>query len=282
MLVIGNKFGQLANRLFAFSHFIANAIEYQYELVNFNFDEYSPYFTSTAKNDFNPYQISVVANPIQKKIYQALSLASKAKLTRSPWHEVVLAKQAFDLKEPDFQSLLKTDKKVITRGWLFRDYENFEKHSETLRNLFQPIPIHQERVANLMNTCKNSCDILVGVHIRKGDYKTWQGGAYFYEDHVYADKMAQLESTFKQSGQTVAFLVCSNESINTDNFKPLNVHLSTNHLVEDLYTLAQCNYLIGPPSTYSSWASFYGKVPLIHLQNAQQKIDLSEFAIAKG
>jgi hypothetical protein len=33
------------------------------------------------------------------------------------------------------------------------------------------------------------------------------------------------------------------------------------HFIEDLYALASCDYIIGPPSTFSQWASFYGNVP---------------------
>ena len=30
---------------------------------------------------------------------------------------------------------------------------------------------------------------VVGVHIRRGDYKTWEGGKYYFEHQEYAEQM---------------------------------------------------------------------------------------------
>lgn len=46
---------------------------------------------------------------------------------------------------------------------------------------------------------------------------------------------------------------------------------------DDQTLMSQCDYIIGPPSTFSTWASFMGKVPLLHLYSAGQKVKLSEF-----
>jgi hypothetical protein len=44
--------------------------------------------------------------------------------------------------------------------------------------------------------------------------------------------------------------------------------MSRGSAVEDLYSLARCDYLLGPPSTFSLWASFYGNVPLHQMASA--------------
>ena len=36
------------------------------------------------------------------------------------------------------------------------------------------------------------------------------------------------------------------------------------------------------PSTYSMWASFYGKVPLLNINNQSQIVKLEEFCIVDG
>jgi hypothetical protein len=56
----------------------------------------------------------------------------------------------------------------------------------------------------------------------------------------------------------------------------------TGHLIEDLYSLAQCDFLAGPPSTFTLWASFYGKVPLYMAKDIHKVPSLSDFQIAKG
>ena len=48
--------------------------------------------------------------------------------------------------------------------------------------------------------------------------------------------------------------------------------------IEDLYALSICDYILGPPSTFSMWASFYGGVPLRFIKHSNDKIFLREFS----
>jgi hypothetical protein len=75
--------------------------------------------------------------------------------------------------------------------------------------------------------------------------------------------------------KTVAFLICSDENYHaeTEVFAGLPVYFGTGHMIEDLYSLAQCDYLIGPPSTYSMWASFYGRVPMCQLPKNHELVE---------
>ena len=47
--------------------------------------------------------------------------------------------------------------------------------------------------------------------------------------------------------------------------------------MHDLYCLSKCDYLFGPPSTYSMWASFTGLVPYAVLDHPEQKLLLTDF-----
>jgi hypothetical protein len=44
-----------------------------------------------------------------------------------------------------------------------------------------------------------------------------------------------------------------------------------------MYALASCDYIVGPPSTFSLWASFYGQVPLCFLQKPDEFLALANF-----
>jgi hypothetical protein len=69
----------------------------------------------------------------------------------------------------------------------------------------------------------------------------------------------------------VAFLICSDELVPLDRFCGLNIFLGTGHLIEDMYALAKCDLLMGPQSTFSGWASFYGSVPLYLIDHPQEE-----------
>jgi hypothetical protein len=60
----------------------------------------------------------------------------------------------------------------------------------------------------------------------------------------------------------VGFLICSNEAINATMYQGLTVCFGTGDPVEDLYCLSACDYIIGPPSSFSAWAAFYGDKPI--------------------
>jgi Glycosyl transferase family 11 len=282
-LVIGSKSGQMCNRLFAFSHFIANAIEYGYELHNPNFDDYCSYFKSTARDDFGSYPITVRDNEFsffrRRKPADRIPVWANC-LYLSPYHKVLASEEEYDLRGDNFSKLLDSNRIIVAYGWLFRDYYGFNKYAALLKKFFEPVEEYSERVAELIAPCRKRGSILVGVHIRRGDYKFFAGGRYYYDDSVYCSKMKQMKNLLNEQGKDVSFLICSNEE-NRGKFNGMDTFPGTGHFVEDLYSLSECDYLIGPPSTYSMWASFYGNVPLLHIKESAQNICLSDFSVIK-
>jgi hypothetical protein len=90
--------------------------------------------------------------------------------------------------------------------------------------------------------------------------------------------MRELAGQF--SGRRVAFLVCSDQPRRRDEFPELQVGFGTDVPVEDLYALARCDYVLGPISSFSQWASFYGQKPLFHLDDPNARVDLDRFQVA--
>jgi Glycosyl transferase family 11 len=285
MVIIGIKFGQLANRLLLFGHFLANAVEYGYRIVNPGFDDYKTYFKATSTGDFLDLDVSLNNNLLPvNSVYLPLLRAGCRMLPRSSFHAVIRHYNNtvfYDLNDTDFVEKALSSV-VIVDGWYFRDYVHFRKHAQVLRKIFVPLENHQEKVQILLEKCRGLGDVVVGVHIRRGDYKTWRGGKYYFTDQAYRNAMQQLESYFSARGKTATFLICSDESVESERFSPLTVIPAGGHQVEDLYSLAGCDYIIGPPSTFSMWASFYGEVPLYHLSFEEEKLDIEKFVVSYG
>lgn len=101
--------------------------------------------------------------------------------------------------------------------------------------------------------------------MRRGDYSTWHDGRYYYSLDQYADCCKTLMKHFKD--KKVVFFLSSNEKLELGNSwgNIPNFILSCSTPIHDLYALSKCNYIIGPPSTFSSWASFMGNVPLAYI-----------------
>jgi len=288
MVIIGKKAGQLGNRLLVFAHFIANSIEYGYEIANPSFYDYADYFDATRDDFFCRY-------PAQKSSLQNRSLQATywklltglmplyRKLGLGAFGLQVLditvknyQGENFDMSNPKFVKLAKeTPKLLIKDGWLFRDVASIVKHADQVRRHFAPAEEHAARVAELIGTARRERDLLVGVHIRQGDYKKWLNGKFFFETSEYARLMKSFSDSLP--GKRVRFLVCSNAAQDERLFAGLDVMLGTNHQLEDMYAFAGCDYLIGPPSTYTMWASFYGSVPLHYVHDTAAPITVADF-----
>lgn len=284
------KAGQLANRLFYFSHFIANSLEYDYRLINPSFNDYKEFFTATSTNDFGNYNISLsitFSDQIDEVMRKAVNVVQKVQirpLRKIPgfyFHEIRsydAAPRSFDMNDTEFVTSAK-NKVVFIDGWLYRDYRNFEKYSPVLRNIFAPLPKYADQVQEVIHRCRQHGDTVIGVHIRRGDYKAYNDGKWYYEDAVYYSKMRELKRQLESQGRSCVFLVCSNETFDKANYRGLSIFNEDRHFIVDLYALSQCDYLIGPPSTFSLWASFYGEKPLLHLDEASKEVVLSEFQV---
>lgn len=88
----------------------------------------------------------------------------------------------------------------------------------------------------------------------------------------------QAYKKYTAEGKNCAFLVCSNETIDAANYPAeLKIHTGERHFITDLYCLAACDGIIGPPSTFSIWASFYGKIPLAQIFKKDDVVKLDEY-----
>jgi hypothetical protein len=176
--------------------------------------------------------------------------------------------QEYFLGNPEFRRLVRKRKLLFVLGWEFRDRACLFRHQDAVRDFFRPNDEHVENIDKLITTARTGVDVLVGIHIRQGDFATYQGGEFFYSIPQYYEIMQRLDKLFSQ--RRVRFLVCSMEPVHASSFPHLRVLCGTGHPIEDMYALARCDYLAGPPSTFSAWASFHGKVPWWPLMTADQ------------
>jgi len=279
MVVMQNKCGQLGNRLILFSHFIANAIHHGYRLFNPTFDEYTRWFPVTRQNRFAPYPISVDGRGwLSAAAFERLTYLAGKVAPRSPWHAFIRWRgdQPYDLNAPAFVAQARS-KTVLVFGWAFRDVPHLVEHGDLVRGFFTPDASIMDAAQRITEPCRGGGDVLIGVHVRRGDYQRFKHGRYAYPPAVYADKMAQTASLFAKAGQRVRFLVCSNEPVAAADFPDLELVRSPGGMIEDLYALAGCDCLIGPPSTFSMWASFYGRTPLCWIRSAGQVVTRAAF-----
>jgi hypothetical protein len=164
---------------------------------------------------------------------------------------------------------------LFTQNYVFRQHRWCARHADFIRRVFTPLPIHQQTSATVVSRARAQAAVLVGVHIRHGDYQQHLGGRFFFPFTAYADLMRRMVALL--APRSVSFLVCSNAALPREVFADLTVQTGPGHPVADMTALAACDYILGPPSSFSAWAAFTGQRPLLVVEDAQQPFTLGDF-----
>jgi Glycosyl transferase family 11 len=295
--ILSEKVGRLGNRLFLASHVLACAIENKHTFANLAFYDYASFFKGTNQDIFCRY-------PIQK------SFSKGKKIAEIPLYYAgylfssllfILSRFGFQLKSlstikssfnegdtinldinPLSKDISNPAQTIFFHGWLLRGSECLKKHGDEVREYFTPVDPYQSNIKILISSLKEDCDVLIGVSVRHGDYRKFAGGKYFYSIETYVKLLKQIEALF--SNKSVKFFICSDEKQDIKIFEAagLDFYFSSGHFVENLYSLAACDYTVSPPSTYGMWASFYGKTPLCVVSDPDQIISIDSFVICEG
>jgi hypothetical protein len=284
MIIISLRPGQLGNSLFLFSHFIAYSLESDSRVIDLAFYEYADYFTLTSKEAFPQFprrklswKISWLRKPVYHFFYFVARIVDRTRLNNSL---VVCIHLQFN--EKFFLHDERNKKKlnalfVFAQGWLFRCEPYLIKNKDFIRNYFHLVDKHQQNVDRVIASARKDCEVLVGLHIRHGDYAHFEGGKYFYSLDQYYSVMLKVSELFKD--KKIRFLVSSNGQHDYSVFKNMDYCVPTGNEVEDMYALAKCDYLLGPPSTYTMWASFYGSVPLYKIIDIDHPVNKKDFLL---
>jgi hypothetical protein len=290
MIILAGQPGQLGNSLFLFAHFIAFSVEKsdpkRQSLINPSFNQYSDYFESTIGNllchfprhDHTFFKSSFFKKAVYNLCFFSARTIDKLRIKNRLVKCIYINfDQTYNLQinDDNFKGRL-----IFIQGWEFRCPEYFKKHSDSIKDFFKLTKFHQENIDQLISPVKKKCDLLIGIHIRHGDYKTHEGGKYYYSTDQYKEIMERASALFPK--RKITFLVCGNSKESLDSFSGVNIIKGTNHEVEDLYAFAKCNYLIGPPSTYTIWASFYGDVPLYQVHDPKSAFTVNDFKLVNS
>ena len=253
-------YGQMCNNMLQFGHFYAFARKNDIPIVGMRFCyKYLDFKISEEKG----YTIFT---------YLFAKYGTKLKF---------IPKVEFNNPEEDQQekiSLLKNKKMILADGWGFRDYELFLSYREEIKALFG----FKEKITKPVNaylTANTLGKKRIGIHVRRGDYAKWHGGKYLLSDQEYATLVADF-IVKEKIGNADIFIVTNDKNVDKAYFEQsLNqqIHLLNGSPAEDLYLLSCCDYIIGPPSTFSLMAAFYEDRDLYWIFDKNKSIQKSDF-----
>lgn len=275
MIIVHTAGGRTGNQSLLLCHLIATAIEHRLAFINVSFRS-SRYFkvvnTKCMRNLYSRCCVWILWRLFFCKfIHRILRFLGITFLTNTKCEPDSIAKQ---LPHKSKGRLL------IMNVWPYSDYAAIYKHQDEVRRMLQPLPSYIKKADLILDGIQSKANLLVGIHIRRTDYKVWNDGIYFYEISKYVKHMRQMVSL---CSSPIQFIVCSDETIEANLFTNIqaDVYISRNDFMTDMVLLSKCNYIIGPPSTFASYASFYGNTPRFTIYPDTKEIkSLSEFGVS--
>jgi hypothetical protein len=290
-LVVAHSVGQLGNRLFLSAYLYAFAQQHGVRVLNPALAEYADFFEGSVGDWWVRFPPRVPPSgpprPVHHRLLVARVVDALARVTAMlpvtlpGWSALDIldshdaSDRDFSLRDPRFLERLRRPGLLLLRGWKFRDRASLAIAHPALVRYFTPVRTIQEQIARTMDAARKVGDWVVGIHVRQGDYAHWLGGKYFFPTARYAAWMREITTLWPQ--RKIAFVVCSNTPPPLTDFPGLPVVPGPGEPVSDLYTLAECDAILGPPSTFSLWASFYGQKPLHMVESIDQEVHPTTF-----
>ena len=184
---------------------------------------------------------------------------------------------------PDVLAELKRHRMVAIDGWQFRFPELFMKYRTEIKDMFAFKSLVLNKIKSLLeeHTKADGTDVRLAVHIRRGDYKVWMGGKYFFNDDVYIEHIRQFLDNFPD--KKVSVFICTNDrNLNVNCYREAlglkSIYCPKGNEAEDLCLLSQCDYIIGVKSTFSLMAAFYNNRPIYWIMDKNAPLQLSNFS----
>ena len=167
----------------------------------------------------------------------------------------------------------------FTKGWSTRtDTRYLQQTLPELKKIFRPKNEIMQKAESMIAELRKKAEVVVGVHIRRGDYDTWNDGRFFYELEEYRQFMLRINKLYNNKA---AFFISSNEDFPLDTFEGCicrRFGKESSGAILDLYSLSLCDRIIGHFSSYSRWASFIGEVPICFLESKEQTFTEQSFS----
>jgi hypothetical protein len=275
VLLITDAIGGLCNQLFRFAHIAAYAAETGATVAHPRF-EHANAFPALRADPLCRFPARKPGAPAARRGSRALARGVTRMLVKTPLPRLAAETGTIDLGEDHVRAALRRNRMTLLSGWALRAPDALRTYADDVRALLALDPEYVAAAGATVERARADGDLVLGVHVRQGDYAIWESGRHFYDDRQYVQVMRSAQAAFDR--RTIAFVVASSEPKKPDAFDGLPVQLAPGDRYGDLAALAACDLIVGPPSTFSAWASFMSGAPLAYVLDPASPLTPASFA----
>tara|TARA_B100000989_G_C19500282_1_gene453939 strand:+ start:484 stop:1368 length:885 start_codon:yes stop_codon:yes gene_type:complete len=287
ILLIYCDYGRLGNRLHTHANALAWCIDHNYNLINLSFSDYADLFKSSSKhNSGNLHQtdnfvFKILSRRLFNNFLRRLLLSDKWIERLACIINQIRPTKNEALIESDLSRQIKQNKINLVRYWDLscKNYINIHQHK--LRDYLRPNRRFVVTAEKIIDELRSKYDCVIGVHARRGDYATYLDGIHYHSWESYLHWANLTKQVLEKSGKkNVAIVICSDEEPPTSIPKKKSVHFtSSKEIIVDIHLLSLCDYNVGPPSSFGTWISWFGKVPRLVVYNKTEVTSLEQFEV---
>lgn len=259
-MIFARDKSQMCNNLLQFAHVYAWGRKHHQRVISMRFSYKYPYFKiqQTKYAGFFWYLFA--------KYAAALKLLHTVSFRREDHREEKI-------------HYMETHRHFVVSGWFARFYDEFLEYRDEICDLFQLREEYAKPLRERMEMAiggANTGALRLGLHIRRGDYKDFYAGKFFYDNATYAAYVMEYarQNTAKD---IVTFISTNDRTVSPDDFEKLCqgcqnsikfIVMPENNPAQDMIMLSECDAIIGPPSTFSLTACMYHDIPLCWMEEA--------------
>ncbi len=287
LLIVYCDFGRLGNRLHTHANALAWCIENNYNLINLSFSEYADLFESSPKHKSGNllqtklFILKILSSSPLKNFLKRLLLSDKW-LERLEWIiNQIRPTNNEALLESDLSCQIKPNKINLIRHWDISSSNAIKFHQHKIRNYLSPNKRFVVSAEKIIHELRSKYHCMIGVHARRGDYATFLDGIHYHSWESYFHWANQTKQVLEKSGKrNVGIVICSDEMPPSSVPNIQDVYFGSRiEIMVDIHLLSQCDYNLGPPSSFGTWVSWFGKVPRYEVNNKTGITSLKQFKV---
>jgi hypothetical protein len=168
--------------------------------------------------------------------------------------------------------------RVLYVGWNFRAQELLVRNQAAVRALLQFRSSVTSGVRARMQQLRKGQGTVLGIHVRRGDYRAWCNGRFHFDDQTYQQlAMKALGELGTELANPRIMVVSDEPTAWPSELSGVPVMRFEGAVIEDLAALSMCDRILGPPSTFAMSASLIGQVPFLQVSDPLAPICVDRF-----
>ncbi|MGH7131947.1 MAG: hypothetical protein ACREJO_08395 [Phycisphaerales bacterium] len=262
--IINRGTGQIGNRLMFFAAAYAWCLHEGHDLYCPSLGKYAEFFPALAgqlwPSPSKPQPTALAPEMIERirrTRTERIRLLGRFRVlpgvVRKPSGVIACALSPTDESFPPART--RRRKKNYLLAWRFFNPIGIQRHRESIIRALTPRPDLAAATDQFIAELEPG-RMLVGVHIRRTDYRGFLGGKHFHEPEVYRQQMLALAERFK--ARRPQFIVFSDEPRRMDEFPGVDVRISGGDMISDLLRMTRMHVVLGPMSSFSAFAMYLG------------------------